>query len=39
VLNSVFVKESKETLLERPSGISYAIPVRYVHALLKDAKK
>ena len=35
VLNSVFVKESKETLLERPSGISYAIPVKYVHDMLK----
>jgi serine protease Do len=39
VLNSVFVKETKETLLERPSGISYAIPVKYVHALLTDIKK
>lgn len=37
VLNSVFVKGTKETLLERPSGISYAIPVRYVHELLKAA--
>ncbi len=37
VLNSVFVKGTKETLLERPSGISYAIPIRYVHALLKQA--
>jgi len=34
VLNSVFVKESRETMLERPSGISYAIPAIYVHALL-----
>jgi len=34
VLNSVFVKGTKETLLERPSGISYAIPVKYVHELL-----
>ena len=30
VLNSVFVKESKEALLQKPSGISYAIPARYV---------
>lgn len=36
VLNSVFVKDTKETLLERPSGISYAIPVKYVHELLKE---
>lgn len=35
VVNSVFVKESRESVLERPSGISYAIPVQYVHALLK----
>lgn len=34
VINSVFVKGSKEALLEKPSGISYAIPVRYVRRLL-----
>jgi S1-C subfamily serine protease len=34
VLNSVFVKESKESVLERPSGISYAIPVNHVKQLL-----
>jgi S1-C subfamily serine protease len=39
VLNSVFVKGTKETLLERPSGISYAIPVRYIHELLEGAKR
>ncbi|MDP5130120.1 MAG: serine protease, partial [Paraglaciecola sp.] len=26
ILNKVFIKESKETVLEKPSGISYAIP-------------
>ncbi len=36
VINSVFVKGSKETVLEKPSGISYAIPVRYVHKLLNE---
>lgn len=36
VINSVFVKGSKETVLEKPSGISYAIPVRYVHDLLSS---
>ncbi|MCL6414701.1 serine protease [Aestuariirhabdus sp. Z084] len=36
VINKVFVKESKESLLERPSGITYAIPARYVRELLKD---
>lgn len=37
VINKVFVKESKEAVLERPSGITYAIPVRYVKELLRDA--
>lgn len=36
VLNMVFVKESKESVLEKPSGISYAIPVKYVHRLLEN---
>ncbi len=35
VVNSVFVKESKEHVLDRPSGISYAIPATYVRALLE----
>jgi S1-C subfamily serine protease len=39
VINSVFVKESKESILEKPSGITYAIPVRYVQALLERAAK
>lgn len=34
VVNMVFVKESKETVLEKPSGIAYAIPVRHLKALL-----
>ena len=37
VINKVFVKESKESVLEKPSGITYAIPARYVEALLKKA--
>ena len=37
VVNSVFVKESRESILERPSGISYAIPVTWVRALLERA--
>ena len=36
VLNKVFVKESKETVLEKPSGISYAIPVKYLIQLAKQ---
>ena len=37
VLNSVYVKGGKETALSSPSGMSYAIPVTHVHALLKRA--
>jgi serine protease Do len=37
VINKVFVKESKEAVLEKPSGITYAIPVQYVRELLRDA--
>lgn len=38
VVNSVFVKESKESVLDKPSGISYAIPVTHVYDLLIKAK-
>lgn len=38
VINSVFVQESKESILEKPSGITYAIPAHYIQALLKRAK-
>ncbi len=34
VLNMVFVKESRETVLEKPSGIAFAIPGRYAAALV-----
>ncbi len=34
VINSVFIKESKEGALSKPSGITYAIPVKYVKELL-----
>jgi S1-C subfamily serine protease len=36
VINMVFVKGLKETAISAPSGITYAIPVRYVHALLQQ---
>jgi S1-C subfamily serine protease len=36
VINSVFVKGTKEAALEDPSGISYAIPVKYVRRLLRE---
>jgi len=35
ILNKVFIKESKETVLSNPSGISYAIPVRFLNDLLR----
>ena len=36
VLNSVVVKETRESLLTQPSGISYAIPSEYVTRLLSQ---
>lgn len=38
VINSVFVKGTKEAAIENPSGITYAIPSRYVKALLDKIK-
>lgn len=37
VVNSVFVKGAKETALTAPSGISYAIPVKWVRELMREA--
>jgi len=37
IINKVFVQESKENVLQKPSGISYAIPIRYAEALLEKA--
>ena len=34
VVNMVFVKGTKESALSAPSGISYAIPIRHVQAML-----
>ena len=36
IINKVFVQESKETVISKPSGITYAIPVKYLHQLLKQ---
>ena len=36
VINGVFVKGTKENVISEPSGISYAIPVRHLQALLGD---
>ncbi|CAN7661581.1 serine protease [Pseudoduganella sp. LjRoot289] len=35
IINMVFVKGLKESAISSPSGISYAIPARYVHELLQ----
>jgi S1-C subfamily serine protease len=37
IINMVFVKESKESVLSKPSGISFAIPVRFLRELLQKA--
>jgi S1-C subfamily serine protease len=37
VVNSVYVKGAKEAALSAPSGISYAIPAKYVQQLIEQA--
>jgi S1-C subfamily serine protease len=39
VVNMVLVKGTKESALERPSGITYAIPSRYLIELLKGGPR
>lgn len=39
VLNSVLVKETRESMISSPSGISYAVPVRYLRELLAKPLK
>ncbi len=39
VVNSVLVKETKEAAITKPSGISYAIPVKFVRELLRKATR
>ena len=34
IINSVFVKDTKERVLQDPSGITYATPIRYAKALM-----
>ena len=36
VINAVFVKGLKESAISNPSGITYAIPIKYVHSLLQQ---
>ncbi len=35
IINKVLVKETKESVLSAPSGITYAIPVKYLRELLE----
>jgi S1-C subfamily serine protease len=35
IINKVFVQETKETVIQKPSGISYAIPINHLVELLK----
>lgn len=35
IINKVFIQETKETVIQKPSGISYAIPIGYLRELLK----
>ena len=34
ILNQVYIKKTKEDVLSAPSGISYAIPIKYLNKLL-----
>ncbi|HRF10522.1 MAG: putative periplasmic serine endoprotease DegP-like precursor [Candidatus Accumulibacter phosphatis] len=38
IINMVFVKENKESTLSKPSGISFAIPVRFLRELMAQIK-
>jgi S1-C subfamily serine protease len=38
VVNSVYVKGAKEAALSDPSGITYAIPAKYVQQMLEQAR-
>jgi len=35
IINKVFVQETKEAVISKPSGITYAIPVKYLHELVE----
>ena len=36
IINKVFVQQTKEGVISNPSGITYAIPVKYLQQLLKE---
>jgi serine protease Do len=39
VVNRVFVKGARESALSQPSGISYAVPARYLEPLIREASE
>lgn len=39
VINAVFVKGAKENAIKDPSGITYAVPAKYIQALLERAMR
>lgn len=38
IINKVFIQETKESVLQRPSGISYAIPINHLQELMKKIR-
>lgn len=38
IINKVFVQTTKEAVISNPSGITYAIPVKYLHQILRENK-
>lgn len=36
IINKVFVQATKEAVISNPSGITYAIPVKYLHQVLRE---
>jgi S1-C subfamily serine protease len=38
IINKVFIQETKESVLQKPSGITYAIPIIHLQDLLKKSR-
>jgi serine protease Do len=38
IVNMVFVKGTKESVLTQPSGITYAIPANHLQALVQEMR-
>ncbi|KGJ91141.1 S1 family peptidase [Colwellia psychrerythraea] len=36
IINKVFVQATKEAVISNPSGITYAIPVKFLHQILRE---